>query len=687
MIAIGFSLAFTAITFFVFLINGLPWVLLLDRAGDCWRNVLAAPILGTAALSFVMTVLYRFGVPPQLSLLVTTALSLGAASAFASTALRHAPARSWSVLPLLKNAYRRARPFLAFSALVLVTSLLPRYIGGLRFAIFQANPGDSINYLTESFGFANYPFAVLRSLPQPLPPDPVLVFTGDMLFARPAVGLLYGALSTLLSSDVFQHSYEFRVLLQFNLFLAMSYLFLLLIPHRQAIAFGLSASFAIGFYGQYVFDINAWSELLALPIQIILVSQFCEQLANRISSYRFKTAAASETRAAPTYLSITSAASISVLSIGLLYAYPEITPITALLMVGTITLSAAYVWRTREWRLSIGILSISLSVLVVVILAATLYWSGTIAFFLTQAQFAVIYKNNWHLYFDQYLIADRTHIGVCTVDYWFCNFIYDPVTVFAYVTKGLLGLYFIPLLLSKKEELLVFFWSLGLSVVTLIFFRNILLAFRANRIANGEQVVCRAPTILSFVLAGSMFAATLPIYLFFIGQYFAAGKGLSALFPFVFVVICTPILTNRAPTVQLLSWSIVASHLLFGVARPIAVGLKPYGHFFGAPYVQLAGNLRADYDWDIGKHAGQLGSCRLIRLEISQQQLERVVQIYLQEKGLPWYSSLEQYSTFDHGLPLGKMTAPGGQVDDCTISDAITPIFATPRLIWLRTIK
>jgi hypothetical protein len=251
------------------------------------------------------------------------------------------------------------------------------------------------------------------------------------------------------------------------------------------------------------------------------------------------------------------------------------------------------------------------------------------------------------------------------------------------VAKGLVGLFFIPLRILKPS-LIVFLWSLGLSIGALILAWGVLLAVLVR---STDEEVRRSRFLLWLWLTGGTLASAVPVYLLFKAQYFAAGKGFSMLFPFAFVVICLPIITKQAPIFQMYSWSVVAGHLILGIARPIAVGLNPLGQFYGSSYMQLRANLSADYDWDIGKHSADFDTCRLVRIEIDQPHLERAVQLYLMEKGVQWFSLHEQYRQYGRGPDLGKMLAPDGQVEDCVIADHNLPTPSPARLILLSVAK
>ena len=103
----------------------------------------------------------------------------------------------------------------------------------------------------------------------------------------------------------------------------MAHLMLFLMPFRRLTALVLSTGFAIGFYSQYVLDTNAWSELLAIPMQPVLVSEFCALLARRIFTAESDPRFGDRRGSISATQLIRTLAILSALAVGVLYAYPE----------------------------------------------------------------------------------------------------------------------------------------------------------------------------------------------------------------------------------------------------------------------------------------------------------------------------------------------------------------------------
>src|SRR5262249_34997782 len=151
-------------------------------------------------------------------------------------------------------------------ALVLTATVLPHVVGGPNFAIFQANRHDAINYLSKAVSYGRYTYAELLAFRRdpPAPIAPVL-FGAEELEARPAVSILYAGIYKLLGGGLLRHAYDYCVALQLNLYFSVVAMMLALFPHRPIAGHVVSVAFATGFFGQYLLDINAWSELLAVP--------------------------------------------------------------------------------------------------------------------------------------------------------------------------------------------------------------------------------------------------------------------------------------------------------------------------------------------------------------------------------------------------------------------------------------
>src|SRR6266851_6948735 len=142
-------------TFVLLYVNGFAVVVACGGPRVSYRELLPAPVIGACVLSIAVTTLYRWGIPPYVTTLSLTAISSAIAGAhfFRNRG-------TFSVTGVFTSVnVERCLWVVAIAVLI----LLPHYLGGEQFVIFQGNRHDAINYLSGAFGFANYPYAYLSN--------------------------------------------------------------------------------------------------------------------------------------------------------------------------------------------------------------------------------------------------------------------------------------------------------------------------------------------------------------------------------------------------------------------------------------------------------------------------------------------------------------------------------------------
>lgn len=658
-------------------INGLPVALFSTRNGSPYVNALPSPVIGACLLSVLTTIFYRWGIPPHVTLLGTTGVSCAI--------LLGVFIRYWGKpCNKLKSAQAGgvdiSLAVVCLLALVVVI-LLPHYLGGAQFAIFQGNSHDTVNYLSAAFGYANYPYEYLAGARGGAESVAGVQFAGDMLLQRPAVAILYAAFYKLLAPDFLTHAYEYCLVGQLNYYFALLYFVLVVFPSRYRVAHVVALAFAAGFFVQYIFDINAWSELFAVPMMLVMFTDYCRSMAFLGSAEKAvsatpgnATSAAfpTQSRARSVFLFLR----VPLLGAGIIYTYPEISAVAALACGGAFVLSIADQLRRGQHQAAIRMVGFNAIVGALILLVAALCWQATMGFFLGQLHMATDVKISWQNFFQAYLLGAGpevwTKIAASTgLVYLFLVGVAAPGCFLA----GFLGLYYLqpqPVWTRPLDFGLVA-WSVALLLWLGAVVVGIVVVARSELSSRAER---QHDSLFRIMVAGALLAFVIPAGLYFKGQYWAAGKSLSMLCPLVFGALILPILSRQGNRlIGALVWLAVCGHIAFGIMRPVQLASHDDGVAFGYPYPSMAGVYKAGIDWDLGRHQREIESCTLIKIDVEQPFLERLVENYVIEKKIAWFSPNQLWNYYGSGTKLPAKNRPDGAQEDCQI---LTKPSATP---------
>jgi hypothetical protein len=641
---------FLAAATLIFLINGLP-IVLITAPETTYRDILPAPVIGAALLSILVTVLFSWNVAPDVTTLVSTAL-----------------AGALILILILRRGLAAAGGFawhrnmtIRVAALLIVALLLvlPHMIGGQQFALFQANRYDSLNYLSAALGYATRSYSQLRAFDAHAEPVASYAMAKQMLVQRPTVALLYASIYRIFSSDVFGNAYDFCLAAELALYCGFLYLLLLLFPKREKAAHILSVALIVGFFGQYLLDINAWSALFAIPIMIVMVTDFC------IGLQPDETDTGSGARNLFLFLRM------PILAAGMTYMYPEITPIAAMACGGAV-LAALFIRRAEARAVHFALLRHNIVFAIVTLAIVGLYWTPTIGFLLQQAKLATSDVVDWQLFFQAYLLGGPDAVVPATGSAHLAEVL---LIIPANFLAGFFGLYFIQP--GSKLDTAHLVWSAGLILAFSILVWAIMSAARRelNRRSADQK-----PQLFAIVLSAIILTSLVPLALLLRGQSWAAGKGLSMISPFLFLLIVLPLLAGRRkPQVSALVWMLVAGHLMFGLFRPLAIAAHSDRHNYAYPYPSAP---KENVNWDVDSYRKALQNCRLVRIDVDDPFLDRVVEDYLVERNIAWYSLHRRNGYYGLGEDLGLKSAPQGQSGDCTISSQ--PGSSSKEMTWVQ---
>jgi hypothetical protein len=641
---------FLTATVLIFFVNGLP-IVLASSARFSYRNILPAPVIGASLLSIFVTVFFSWNVAPYVTTVASTALT-----GLLSIVLI---ARRPQSLAGMTAALRRNKRIRVTACLIVAVLLvLPHMAGGQQFALFQGNRFDSLNYLSAAVGFSVRSYSQLRALDIHAEPIATLGMAAEMLSDRPTVALLYSSIYRLFSADVFRNAYDYCLAAELNLYFALLYLLLTLFPAREKAAHVVSAAFVVGFFGQYLIDINAWSCLFAISMLVVLVADYCIGIQP------------AETPVPHSAQTLFLFLRMPILAAGMIYMYPEIMPIAAMacggaLLAGLIAQRA----EPRSVRLKLVRQNIVFGSIALAIVG--FYWEPTIGFFFQQAKVATSNIVDWHLFFQAYLLDGSEKLAATGLP----GLAFVPVVMSANFLAGLFGLYFIQP--GARLDGFHVIWSAGLIVgFAIVVFGIIAAARRELNRGFGD----RRPTLFAAFLSGAILMSAIPMALLLKGQYWAAGKGLAIISPFVFTLIVLPLLSGkRKPLVAALVWTIVAGHLMFGIFRPIAVASHSDRHNYAYPYPTAP---KDGVNWDIDRYRQQIRNCKLVRTDVDNPFLDRVVEIYLVENNINFFSLDPRNAYYGQFEDLGLKKAPDGEREDCTLSSH--PGTSSAQMTWLQ---
>jgi hypothetical protein len=169
------------------------------------------------------------------------------------------------------DAIRTSSIYVLIGGVVAIFLLAPALCGGTGFALFQGNYIDAFRYLEASISYWKLPYhEIAEGTSQQLLNDGLFPFAQAMLKLRPTITILYAVLVNFAPRQFLGLNYILMVYFQF---LSVGILWLIakrLIPSRPIVMLVLAALIAGGFWGQYIVDINAWSQNAALPLLLLV---------------------------------------------------------------------------------------------------------------------------------------------------------------------------------------------------------------------------------------------------------------------------------------------------------------------------------------------------------------------------------------------------------------------------------
>src|SRR5262249_19103684 len=383
---------------------------------------LAAPPLGLAIQAIITNILYVSGVELGTAFAVCFGLALlGIAMA---------------IRDLFAFGLTRSTITVSFTLLVTILFvLLPRWVAPPGFSVFQGNVGDQFWYLSRAYLALHYDFATL----QQTNPDAFIIPVKPVWswLVRSSIPFVFGSLSSALQLPVLVASYAYLGATQIVILFAAIFTLVNLFKLSDFIAAWAGVGLTVGFFAQYVFDINAWSHLTSVPLLVIYVGL----LIGPYSSNYFTGASS------PFYTMIGFFCSMLICFAGFLYIYPEILPLVIVISAPILLWQFCYSMDRRFMYRRLMLLGLAASSGIAL---CTFAWQMTFGSLIDQVHFVTseYYAQDWWRFFQAYLFGydnnpDTAFNFPALLSQSPGHVLYNVLSVFMSFFLGIFGLYYL----------------------------------------------------------------------------------------------------------------------------------------------------------------------------------------------------------------------------------------------------
>jgi hypothetical protein len=444
---------------------------------------------------------------------------------------------------------------------------LPTMLGGEQFTIFRGNHHDSFNYLESAITYRKMSFPQISGLdPVELVRRGLFKFGQENLLYRPEITFLYAMLSSFYPGAFIRLDYVLLVYFQFLSFTAVRAVAAKLLPARRIIPVLLAAALVGGFWGQYILDIDSWSQSACTPLAVfslLLLIKLTETASNS-GTLHF----------APKLLAL-----YAIAWIGMFYLYPE--------AAGFLLPAHIVCWVVAAWFFGLRVSWFASGMTGLSVFGLLLPVFNSNVMFLIQQGGLSLSGLNWWMYFQAFFFG-RDGVN------------HDLFSNAADLTAGALGIYFITpdsamnLAVAGTERTLILLCAVVLIV----------------RMARGLRSL-RSP---AWWLLGSYVGASLLciLGLFALRQYWTAGKAFSFVAYLVLLLLVAP--AFRTPSfdskwlsrlAKVTAGAFLLLQLGFLFYRPVA-SCKPFAIHYPPPYPSVPDPMLKEIinfaDWSILRH-------------------------------------------------------------------------------------
>ena len=572
---------------------------------------------------------------------------------------------------MIKREIRNQSLPLLLCAAFMTFLLIPAWMGGEQYFAFRGNHFDHFNYIDQALALNAHAISTYRSQELTMFLDHSAILHGiPMLDLRPTVGLVFSTMLPSGQGDLHLLAFSYASVLWSAIFSACVYGWHQLIMkgngshnNKGVYLLAVPLAYCVGFWGQWIFDINSWSQMASMSIEIAWVFLFLDLLPEIRKEKK--------PLARPTYKNVLCV----ILFAGGLAFYPESWVVHTAIMF---LVFLSFAWKIRH-DLDTSFIKRNASWLLLGVLLAILpNLSKSVEFIISQVRFgSSTLSIVWAGYFDSYWMgqcelpdAERESLKKIFQaiknhertwhDLWSAyqngsiqirNALFIPINFIA----GIFGLYFLTPACGISQNLWVF---CALAVITL----DALLLNRAYQLMRPNSLDHNSSLIS---LLKRFMAWSLPIFVYLIskGSLWSIGKLLSYISPYMSFLICTQdSRSSKSGGTQSLSkkfttWRemilpivFVGSQICFGIARIISVDETGIGYNNKVyPSIQDM-KLKTDIRWEI--HLNKYLGCNGIKLEGFDQSgfaLEYVTQ-KLDYMGIAYFSETSVLNHFVDGI-------------------------------------
>jgi hypothetical protein len=603
---------------------GLPLAELMPSVRFAWRRLLA-PVLGFGVLSVIAPAAYRLG--------VSVAVIFAASCVVAGLSL------VWRGPSLLRRLLQRSADGhtarVVAGAMIVATLILigPRFVGGDQFAVFQGNQWDTYGYLESAVLFARSPYSLISTATDALALRNPLYDTGrEMLLTRPSASLLYAVFTRVAPGEAYRLYYGylvdcFALTILVALFVARN-----VVPKASTFEIILVAlMFPLGFWGQYVLDINAWSQTAAAPLLLLMTALLVHSVVvtderdSLMSGMRL-------------------ALVIAVVVAGGLYFYPE----GLLIHVAAVVPVALGVLTLKFWRArSISVAQVAPLAGLGGIATAVLY-PPLLGFLSSQIHFVSGNMVVWWQFFDAFY---RGRDGVAG----------GPIEHAIDFAAGLFGMYFAtPGPRASAFIAAIMRTGIVITVVGLLAAVGFVAAGRVR--PRGEPADPGTSRRLFLAWTAALLMLSMPaLYFASNGNYWPAGKAVSYATPVFMLLLGLPLAYEFGHGwLRSLRW-IVAAFVVFqaglGVMRIGAAG-RPNGIHYDQPYPAVqAQYLKTLIGWDFGDLERSVTPDMQVLIRRMDLWLDHRLMLFLWSRGIPFAREAEFVTLYGAGRNLGTLPA------------------------------
>jgi hypothetical protein len=459
------------------------------------------------------------------------------------------------------------------------------------------------------------------------------------LESRPAVMILFSALGSLFGGKYLELAYVYNIffLLQVVLLIAWSSR-LLGVNFKTGLLIGLI--FCGGFWGQMIFDMNAWSHLAALPLLVLFVSLCLKQLSN------------------PEENTLTPFALISISVAGGLYLYPEATIFLGF-GIGILTLIQIRSRYSVFQKLALaGLIAVGVAIL---------DYQSTLLFLMNQIRFSLGETPDWYQYYFSFLfgndgIPEALKTSIQNRDFDLV-FLIGLLRELLDAIPGIMGLFFLTPSMDMQS------WNAWILVLLVNGFIIGLWIFFVKELLGWLRRKCDTGIILPSQWLGYIIIQLGVIVIFVItNNIWVATKGWLYLIPFLMMLFLVPFFSGNKQntTGKILLMIFIISQLTFAGIRPFAASVEGGIHYRFKPYPGSLPQTEKDhYSWSIETVTKVTQDCELVLIpQISNPFYEHFLLLVLRQNQIAFQKTASVNLYYGESEDIGKM---GTKTPDCLL--------------------